>query len=91
MEYLKLFPNLKKIYLTKMLCSDKILFGGHKTYIKFIFSNFEIIENFKMIRSGMLFDLEEIKLSKEDEEKRNKQIDILKQYIQINLPHIEII
>ena len=102
-EYLKLFPNLKKIYLTKMLCSDKILFNGHKRYINFIFRSFNIMKNLKVVESFVdtiysggrsrqgFSNYEEIILSKEDEETRNQQIDILKAYIQTNFPHIEII
>ena len=39
----------------------------------------------------IISNYEEIKLSKEDEETRNKQIDILKLYIKTNFSHIEII
>ena len=102
-EYLKLFPNLKKIYLTKMFAPEKILFAGHKNYSSFLFRNFNIIKNLKINETFEhtifpggsttkgIFNFEEIKLSKEDEEIRNKQIDILKEYIQTNFPHIEII
>lgn len=93
-NYLNLFPKLKRINLTKMLNKNGFSSDSSVGFIWYI--NFKVFgnsDNYIEINNDSYYATinrqPDFKNSADTE--RNKQIDRLKKYIKTNFPHIEII